>query len=102
MRRNCSQPETTEKHLENLQQYLENCNYPPHLTQYQINRARPIPRDDLLHKKERPLLERTLFVITYSPATAQLPKILKQCPKTLDESGDLADILSDPPMLAYR
>ena len=51
VRRNCSQPESTDRHLDNLKQYFDNCDYPPHLTQTQIDRARLIPRNDLLSEK---------------------------------------------------
>ncbi|XP_071478870.1 uncharacterized protein [Diadema antillarum] len=102
IKRNCSQPESTDKHLENLQHYLDKCDYPPQQTKLQINRARSIPRAELFDKKERPPLERTPFVLTYSPATAKLHKILKKEQNTLDESASLSEILSDPPLVAYR
>ena len=82
VRRNCSQPETTsEKHLENLQQYLENCNYPPHQTQYQINRARP-------HSPRRSISQERTGTIRKNPVcyyihvhTAPNPQTMPKNPK---------------------
>ena len=59
VRRICSTPETEEHYIDMLQSHLENRQYDPHKTKTQIDRAKQIPREDLLKYKSKQPLQRT-------------------------------------------
>ncbi|KAJ7345904.1 hypothetical protein JRQ81_001854, partial [Phrynocephalus forsythii] len=63
----CSDPQDRDSKLKNLQNAFLRLQYPPHVIKEQINKARHIPRDNLLQDRSKGSNDRTPLVVTYSP-----------------------------------
>ncbi|KAJ8019991.1 hypothetical protein HOLleu_41807 [Holothuria leucospilota] len=100
--RNCSNTDTTTYHLNELQTHFNNRGYDPSTVSQQINRAKQIPRNELLTYKPRKKNKRILLVVTYSPIFANLPRKLHKCSRHLQNSPELKSTFKEPPMVAFR
>ncbi|KAJ7322722.1 hypothetical protein JRQ81_019009, partial [Phrynocephalus forsythii] len=88
--------------LRDLQNAFLRLQYPPHMIKEQINKARCIPRDNLLQDISKGPNDRTPLVVTYSPQVKPLICIVNDLQPILDKNTTLSKALGGRPILAYR
>ena len=102
VRRICSTKMAEETSLCQLETHFIARNYDPHSVKEAINRAKRIPRADLLTYKPKPAINRVPLVTTYSPTSSQLPSILNKALPLLHESETLGTTFPQPPLTSFR
>ncbi|KAJ7324319.1 hypothetical protein JRQ81_017339 [Phrynocephalus forsythii] len=98
----CSDPQDRASKLRDLQKAFLVLQYLPCMTKEQINKARGIPRDNLLQDQSKGPNDRIPLVVTYSPQVRPLTYILNDLQPILDKNMPLSKILCGRPILAYR
>lgn len=98
----CSDIQDRNKHLASLQQSFITLQYNPRTVTEQIDRAKHIPRDDLLQYKPRDHTNRTPLVVTYSPQLKPLQRIINELNPILQNDDTLKQIFKERPIIAYR
>ncbi|KAJ7341578.1 hypothetical protein JRQ81_005850, partial [Phrynocephalus forsythii] len=89
----CSDTQVTDSKLRDLQDAFLRLQYPPHMIKERINKARCIPRDNLLHDRSKAPNDRTSLIITRN---------LNYLQPVLDKNTSLSKALGGNPILAYR
>lgn len=98
----CSNSTDRDSHLRDLQQTFLELKYPADEVRQQINRARLIPRENLLQDRPKKENNRTPLVITYSSQVKTVQRIIRDLQPLLDNDSSLSQALGGRPFIAYR
>jgi len=104
LRRICSDDTAFNKRCDELAEHLKKRGYKEKLIQREINKAKQVPRDQVL----KPSIPKTKcnqgipFVVTYNPASPNLNKIISKHFSTLQSSNRCKEVFSEKPFIAYR
>ncbi|KAJ7316306.1 hypothetical protein JRQ81_002468, partial [Phrynocephalus forsythii] len=88
--------------LKDLQNAFLRLQYPPCMVKERINKARRIPRDNLLQNISKGPNDRTPLVVTCSPQERPLTYILNDLQSILNRNTLLSKTLGGRPIIAYR
>ncbi|KAJ7338771.1 hypothetical protein JRQ81_012673, partial [Phrynocephalus forsythii] len=98
----CSDPQDRDSKLRDLQHDFLRLQYPPLMIKEHINKARCIPRNNLLQDRSKGPNDRTPLVVTYSPQVRPLTCILNDLQPILDKNTSLSKALGGRPILTCR
>ncbi|KAJ7320458.1 hypothetical protein JRQ81_019969, partial [Phrynocephalus forsythii] len=89
----CSDPQDRDSKLRDLQNAFLRLQYLPCMIKEQINKARHIPRDNLLEDRSKGPNDRTPLVVTYGPQVIPLTHILNYLQPIFDRNTSLSKAL---------
>ncbi|KAJ7320400.1 hypothetical protein JRQ81_019911, partial [Phrynocephalus forsythii] len=98
----CSDPQDRDAKLGDLQNAFLRLQYPPCMINEQINKARRIPRDNLLQDRSKGPNDRTPLVVTYSPQVKPLTRMVNYLQTILDKNTTLSKALGGRPDQDFR
>jgi len=98
----CSNTEYRNTELTKLNKAFSSLGYNQQTVQSEINRAKEIPRENLLTYKDRTKLERIPLVVNYNPTLHKVKKISRELQNVLNEDTVMKGLFPQPPIIAYR
>ena len=98
----CSDSNTLNNQIGELSNAFTNLGYNPKTVQKELDRAKNVPRQDLLTYRERDTNERIPLVLTFNSELSSIKHIAKDLQQILDNDPTLKHIFPKPPMIAYR
>ena len=104
VRRICSEDSDFDRCASQMKKYFLLRGYTEKHLQEAINMVKKIPRNDLLKERERTSEKdpHSIFVITWHPKLKQLPSILNENFKILNNDPKLQSIFNEKPTVAFR
>ena len=102
LRRICSKDDFFNKRADDLCTFLVERGYKKHFVQEQVERARNIPRHEVLRDKEKKENKRIPFTVTYHPGLPNIGGVLRDLHPVLQSSKRCKDAIKEVPMVAFR
>ena len=102
LRRICSSVDDSESQLKNLDEQFVKRHYNKEMITTQIEKAKGVPRSDLLQYRPRKSTNRVSFVTTYCPLLKSVNATFCKHLRTLHQYPELKQIFKEPPLLAFR